>query len=155
MVLIFFFFFLQAEDGIRDLTVTGVQTCALPISPRQTAPAADADDVFPAARRRFCRPLRAAEYALAPGRLSRTRRPLHLHGLRARCLTRLPSALAAQSLSLRAYSGYHVLLSRPAGHRGAPHPERAPETEILRSGHGLGIVVRPRRKFPLVPGAHP
>src|SRR5256886_17204027 len=27
-------FFLQAEDGIRDLTVTGVQTCALPISPR-------------------------------------------------------------------------------------------------------------------------
>src|SRR2546430_12588797 len=29
--LIFFFFF-QAEDGIRDLTVTGVQTCALPIS---------------------------------------------------------------------------------------------------------------------------
>src|SRR5256886_5528839 len=30
MSLIFFFF--QAEDGIRDLTVTGVQTCALPIS---------------------------------------------------------------------------------------------------------------------------
>src|SRR2546427_2519380 len=28
----YFFFFFQAEDGIRDLTVTGVQTCALPIS---------------------------------------------------------------------------------------------------------------------------
>src|SRR6266496_3277181 len=27
-----FFFFFQAEDGIRDLYVTGVQTCALPIS---------------------------------------------------------------------------------------------------------------------------
>src|SRR6266542_6233620 len=27
----FFFFFFQAEDGIRDATVTGVQTCALPI----------------------------------------------------------------------------------------------------------------------------
>src|SRR5258707_14875195 len=27
------FFFLQAEDGIRDIGVTGVQTCALPISP--------------------------------------------------------------------------------------------------------------------------
>src|SRR2546430_977744 len=26
-----FTFFFQAEDGIRDLTVTGVQTCALPI----------------------------------------------------------------------------------------------------------------------------
>src|SRR6266542_4150911 len=29
-----FFFFFQAEDGIRDATVTGVQTCALPISAR-------------------------------------------------------------------------------------------------------------------------
>src|SRR2546430_13123344 len=34
-------FFFQAEDGIRDLTVTGVQTCALPISTRSrsTSPA--------------------------------------------------------------------------------------------------------------------
>src|SRR5207245_8234108 len=31
-VVCFFFFFFQAEDGIRDATVTGVQTCALPIS---------------------------------------------------------------------------------------------------------------------------
>src|SRR2546427_6732700 len=33
-------FFFQAEDGIRDLTVTGVQTCALPIfdSPRRHEP---------------------------------------------------------------------------------------------------------------------
>src|SRR5437868_11209158 len=30
--LLFFFFFFQAEDGIRDRNVTGVQTCALPIS---------------------------------------------------------------------------------------------------------------------------
>src|SRR3989440_4881369 len=29
---IYFLFFFQAEDGIRDLIVTGVQTCALPIS---------------------------------------------------------------------------------------------------------------------------
>src|SRR2546422_7778871 len=28
---LFFFFFFQAEDGIRDVAVTGVQTCALPI----------------------------------------------------------------------------------------------------------------------------
>src|SRR3989475_2826593 len=34
----FFFFFFQAEDGIRDLTVTGVQTCALPISAVGDAP---------------------------------------------------------------------------------------------------------------------
>src|SRR5438445_4975831 len=29
---VFFFFFFQAEDGIPDIGVTGVQTCALPIS---------------------------------------------------------------------------------------------------------------------------
>src|SRR5882757_2073736 len=46
----FFFFFFQAEDGIRDIGVTGVQTCALPISPGRgghlrgaaSAPAGDA-----------------------------------------------------------------------------------------------------------------
>src|SRR6266446_3253150 len=32
--LLIVFFFFQAEDGIRDYKVTGVQTCALPISPR-------------------------------------------------------------------------------------------------------------------------
>src|SRR5687768_17719299 len=31
LVLMFCFFFFQAEDGIRDVAVTGVQTCALPI----------------------------------------------------------------------------------------------------------------------------
>src|SRR6476646_4171756 len=31
MVVFYFFFFFQAEDGIRDHCVTGVQTCALPI----------------------------------------------------------------------------------------------------------------------------
>src|SRR2546422_10673906 len=37
-------FFFQAEDGIRDVAVTGVQTCALPICPRehQARPAGDA-----------------------------------------------------------------------------------------------------------------
>src|SRR5438034_569971 len=33
----FFFFFFQAEDGIRDHCVTGVQTCALPICAELTA----------------------------------------------------------------------------------------------------------------------
>src|SRR6516162_883385 len=32
LYIICFFFFFQAEDGIRDYKVTGVQTCALPIS---------------------------------------------------------------------------------------------------------------------------
>src|SRR5256886_12673440 len=52
------FFFFQAEDGIRDLTVTGVQTCALPIFPgranRWLAPFVDAAFIgFPAAARRL------------------------------------------------------------------------------------------------------
>src|SRR3712207_7196945 len=32
------FMFFQAEDGIRDIGVTGVQTCALPISAEEEAP---------------------------------------------------------------------------------------------------------------------
>src|SRR2546430_13416611 len=50
-------FFFQAEDGIRDLTVTGVQTCALPICPlevrlrqdRRRAHAAGGDEPRPRA----------------------------------------------------------------------------------------------------------
>src|SRR5690606_39953528 len=34
-------FFFQAEDGIRDFHVTGVQTCALPISPLDRGPPAE------------------------------------------------------------------------------------------------------------------
>src|SRR5689334_24790387 len=43
----FFFFFFQAEDGIRDGTVTGVQTCALPISSTPIS--------FPSTSRRWMR----------------------------------------------------------------------------------------------------
>src|SRR5256885_5673528 len=38
-----YFFFFQAEDGIRDYKVTGVQTCALPIS----RPAAETSSLSP------------------------------------------------------------------------------------------------------------
>src|SRR5205823_9265723 len=42
------FFFFQAEDGIRDKLVTGVQTCALPISrPRPSAAAEKAVEIRP------------------------------------------------------------------------------------------------------------
>src|SRR5699024_11565892 len=37
LLYIFFIFFFQAEDGIRDRNVTGVQTCALPILPAKAA----------------------------------------------------------------------------------------------------------------------
>src|SRR5690606_40261246 len=44
---IFFFFFFQAEDGIRDFHVTGVQTCALPISPATVENRANISVCFP------------------------------------------------------------------------------------------------------------
>src|SRR2546422_737222 len=46
-----YIFFFQAEDGIRDVAVTGVQTCALPIS-AVTAPAL-ANAVFAATGKRI------------------------------------------------------------------------------------------------------
>src|SRR5438034_9803767 len=45
-MVVYTFFFFQAEDGIRDHCVTGVQTCALPIFSVQ-ADAAFADDLRP------------------------------------------------------------------------------------------------------------
>src|SRR5215213_11807209 len=41
-----YFFFFQAEDGIRDWSVTGVQTCALPISNRERGGIRVGDDVL-------------------------------------------------------------------------------------------------------------
>src|SRR5687768_18020378 len=49
MLLLVLVFFFQAEDGIRDVAVTGVQTCALPIF---GAAAAGDDDLRPAPRQR-------------------------------------------------------------------------------------------------------
>src|ERR1022692_2561640 len=46
----FRFFFFQAEDGIRDYKVTGVQTCALPICTWGTTPCAVRDCFLCAAR---------------------------------------------------------------------------------------------------------
>src|SRR2546421_1342043 len=56
LLLCFFFFFFQAEDGIRDLIVTGVQTCALPISlppVRVYAPVGTHEDLLPYLVRRL------------------------------------------------------------------------------------------------------
>src|SRR5258707_10207978 len=77
------FFFFQAEDGIRDIGVTGVQTCALPISRRNfssvllpfaanptTHLADNADDGFAAkgssTLEKFRREVRRIEHRLGP-----------------------------------------------------------------------------------------
>src|SRR5947208_6553847 len=54
-LLVLFFFFFQAEDGIRDDLVTGVQTCALPISrglPLPASPQLAATALLPPSRAR-------------------------------------------------------------------------------------------------------
>src|SRR5438270_6131714 len=70
-----FFFFFQAEDGIRDLTVTGVQTCALPISAcLGLTPACDRLQVFIATcalRRSGSSRAVLGEYVSAEGQRSR------------------------------------------------------------------------------------
>src|SRR5207245_3911289 len=45
MMVVCVLFLFQAEDGIRDATVTGVQTCALPISLRADARVAEASSI--------------------------------------------------------------------------------------------------------------
>src|SRR5215204_7342634 len=90
LFLFYFFFFFQAEDGIRDHCVTGVQTCALPISHgrdrahrpgrgcgarlrarRQALGDRDrAGEVLPAPRRR-------RRHHRRPRRVPHRRRPLH------------------------------------------------------------------------------
>src|SRR2546428_10322793 len=52
MRVVVFFFFFQAEDGIRDLIVTGVQTCALPILIKRPFPVSTAS-VCPPRKGRF------------------------------------------------------------------------------------------------------
>src|SRR5256886_6864275 len=64
------FFFFQAEDGIRDLTVTGVQTCALPISSRmspatETILLVEDEEIV---RRLACDILEAAGYQVLPAK---------------------------------------------------------------------------------------
>src|SRR6266478_488049 len=85
MIFFFFFFFFQAEDGIRDLTVTGVQTCALPICGLATPEQARAYIAVVASRLDVDRPGRAWRslgdtasaqpgYADAPGEWTPIRR---------------------------------------------------------------------------------
>src|SRR5438309_7621171 len=57
-----FFFFFQAEDGIRDGTVTGVQTCALPI----LVAAGDQEEIVAGHDRRGKRPTLVATRWILP-----------------------------------------------------------------------------------------
>src|SRR3989454_2304497 len=66
-----FFFFFQAEDGIRDYKVTGVQTCALPICRRGRAAGTPARPQDPGARRLHRARRHGRPGRIAPGRAAR------------------------------------------------------------------------------------
>src|SRR3989454_3770720 len=108
--ILFFFFFFQAEDGIRDYKVTGVQTCALPISRPPELPRGDR---FPGARRpvldagrRGMGPKRAASQARGPRAAACRQVPRDVRGPRRvpRRLARLPSGRPLRVLCVRPFS---------------------------------------------------
>src|SRR3989449_9561204 len=72
------FFFFQAEDGIRDVAVTGVQTCALPISSPKAARAA-AEAAEGEAEPKEDAVVEEAELDLTPGTLEKTNDPERIY----------------------------------------------------------------------------
>src|SRR5207245_6675903 len=78
--------FFQAEDGIRDATVTGVQTCALPIYIRRKKPSISPFiwDRHPRRSRSTFDDLRRGERARMPVLCKKNSRPLSATGKRAR-----------------------------------------------------------------------
>src|SRR5690348_18093823 len=94
VVVFCFFFFFQAEDGIRDGRVTGVQTCALPILDAArlvwTGRAVEAADIYAGAspREEATARLFAAEQLRAAGRTAESAVQLEQIG-RASCRERV------------------------------------------------------------------
>src|SRR2546430_17381143 len=98
------FFFFQAEDGIRDLTVTGVQTCALPIS-QDPLTVTDGEGPTPTGsavpRRRGLIATRRADPRLGANRIGATAAPLLSRALRPQLMeVSTPSVQARLALLL-------------------------------------------------------
>src|SRR5437667_11933012 len=103
------FFFFQAEDGIRDRDVTGVQTCALPISYATTHASA------PGCMRRSL-----STCLLSPRRRSEERRV----GKECKC-RRLSQPARKRRLLCRPAAGDHPPAPRPLHPRGGGREDRA------------------------------
>src|SRR3989440_3707898 len=88
-----FFFFFQAEDGIRDLIVTGVQTCALPIYADVGGERGDHGAIF--------RDRSLPREILLRGRLARLRHPHHLRRRTSLERSRVPPPSPPARLSWR------------------------------------------------------
>src|SRR5260370_38721521 len=103
LCVIVMFFFFQAEDGIRDSSVTGVQTCALPIWGNALA-----------AQKRFDAAVASYEMAIArkPGYAA----ALINHGLALYELKRFDEALASYDQAIALRPGDTAAVTNP-GHR--------------------------------------
>src|SRR3989454_10981466 len=164
-ILIFFFF--QAEDGIRDYKVTGVQTCALPIL--RTAPTITASGICSAPRRPWTARNKKVFYlAIADGLL---RLPQDAGSCPARGSVaagdedgtpRAKIDTGTATSRRRAYGprrdhgpGFHasppgaVLHAAPLQPRSRCHQDRGPTARRL---HAIGAADRPRRLVPLRDG---
>src|SRR5438552_18850646 len=134
-------FFFQAEDGIRDDLVTGVQTCALPIS----RPAPRPTSRRPARRTAAPRPARRAGARRRPP----TRPP-------AACRCRLPrrrQARLSRSVALRASIPERRLLEATVGHEPGHVARRRDVEGGIERGSGRRRDAPPRDRLYLVRAA--
>src|SRR5437867_4264827 len=140
----FFFFFFQAEDGIRDRTVTGVQTCALPILSYASSRAhmLGYGNINPLSIDYACRPRLRSRLTL--GGLAWPRNPWSSGGgvshspfaTHACILTRMPSTAGLPRRFLR-----HTTLPYPSM-RLASRPQA--EGRLMHECHSFGGVLEPR-----------
>src|SRR2546430_3519068 len=142
----FLFFFFQAEDGIRDLTVTGVQTCALPISPDPRRQRGEHHRVL--ARISRVPSCRAHEGTATHGRLPGRRRRADLREPRHRgAADRGDGDQDRQPGELGTGARGHEGLARLDRHRQRRRdPARLPDARPGgRHLHGAGVRSHPRR----------
>src|SRR2546426_2516175 len=124
---VLFFFFFQAEDGIRDYKVTGVQTCALPISSWRSAgsarPRAARSNVPPPAERS------APAQNARPAPVTITARTVSSASAASKASTSSPSVVAVTALS---FSGRASVTS--ATPSATPYPISAKPIAARASG---------------------
>src|SRR2546430_4030332 len=138
-----FFFFFQAEDGIRDLTVTGVQTCALPICRRWGACSPPAR-VPPRCRRdpdAAAPPRRPARRASSAARRARARRAGGRAAPRANAATRSWRAALPPGGELRQEAHVAVEQQPDVGNAVAGH--RDPVRAHAPGEAGVPLAVHP------------
>src|SRR2546430_6822008 len=134
-----FVFFFQAEDGIRDLTVTGVQTCALPIF-------SSASRRFSFSSARLCVMFTPREMAATPStrKVNATTLPMPMSALTKVCDTSTarddPEPCGTTMTVQRCSAFLRIRSPRPRIKTGSPGTAKAPVHQDLPKGEpGQGV----------------